>query len=132
MNLRLTIFETIRVFIFICLRDANRVLCQFSPNFNFTHGFQVSLSAFHLMAWPVRPEFFSLCQWKDLVYVSQISSENGHHSNVIQIFRSDRSKAQMPVLCFIQQFDRSGRVNPKRPLAPCYTFFNTNILKSCF
>ena len=36
------------------------------------------------------------------------------------------------VLCFIQQFDRSGRVNGKRPLAPCYTFFNTNILKSCF
>jgi hypothetical protein len=31
----------------------------------------------------VRPEFFSLYQWKDLVYVSQISSENGPHSNVI-------------------------------------------------
>jgi hypothetical protein len=26
---------------------------------------------------------------KNLVYVSQISSENGPHSNVIQIFRSD-------------------------------------------
>jgi hypothetical protein len=46
------------------------------------------------MAWPVRPEFLSLHQWKDLVYVSQISSENGPHSNFIWSFRSDRSKAQ--------------------------------------
>jgi hypothetical protein len=35
-----------------------------------------------------------------LVYVSQISSENGHHSNVIQIFRSDRSEAQMFCVSF--------------------------------
>jgi hypothetical protein len=39
--------------------------------------------AFHLMACPVRPELFSVYQWKDLVYVSQISSENGPHSDVI-------------------------------------------------
>jgi hypothetical protein len=37
----------------------------------------------------------SLYQWKDLVYVSQISSENGPHSNFIgKFFRSDRSEAQ--------------------------------------
>jgi hypothetical protein len=30
-----------------------------------------------------QPELFSLYQWKDLVSVSQISSENGPHSNVI-------------------------------------------------
>jgi hypothetical protein len=53
------------------------------------------LGAFHLMAWAVRPKYFSLYQWKDLVYVSQISGENGPHSNVIKIFRSDRSEAQM-------------------------------------
>jgi hypothetical protein len=33
------------------------------------------MRAFHLMACSVRPEFLSLYQWKDLVYVSQISSE---------------------------------------------------------
>jgi hypothetical protein len=32
---------------------------------------------------PVRPEFLSLYQWKDLAYVSKISSENGPHSNFI-------------------------------------------------
>ena len=54
-----------------------------------------SQGAFHLMAWPVRPGFLSLYQWTDLVYVSQISSENGPHSiNFIKIFRSDKSKAQ--------------------------------------
>jgi hypothetical protein len=52
------------------------------------------------MAWPVRPEFFSLYQWKDLVYVSQISSENGPHSDVINIFQSDRSEAQMFCVSF--------------------------------
>jgi hypothetical protein len=52
------------------------------------------------MAWPVRPEFFSLYQWKDLVYVSQISSENGPRSNVINIFQSDRSEAQMFCVSF--------------------------------
>jgi hypothetical protein len=46
------------------------------------------------MAGPVRPEFESLCQRKDLVYVSQISSENGPHSTFIEIIRSDRSEAQ--------------------------------------
>jgi hypothetical protein len=47
---------------------------------------------------PVRPESLSLYQWKDLVYVSQISSENGLHSNFISIFRSDRFEAQ--TFCF--------------------------------
>jgi hypothetical protein len=45
--------------------------------------FILTMGAFHWMDWPVRPEFFSLYQWKDLVYVFQISSENGPHSNVI-------------------------------------------------
>ena len=44
--------------------------------------------AFHLMAWPIRPKFFSLYQWKDVVYVSQISSEN------------DRSEDQMFCVSF--------------------------------
>jgi hypothetical protein len=35
-----------------------------------------------------------LYQWKDLVYVSQISSENGPRSNFISIFRSGRSESQ--------------------------------------
>jgi hypothetical protein len=48
-----------------------------------------------------RPKFFSLDQWKDLVYVSQISIENGPHSNVIKIFRHDRSEAQMFCVAFI-------------------------------
>jgi hypothetical protein len=52
------------------------------------------MGAIHLMAWPVRPKFFSLYQWKDPVYVSQMSSENGPHSNCIKIFRSDKSEAQ--------------------------------------
>jgi hypothetical protein len=37
---------------------------------------------------------------EDLVYVSQISSENGPHSNVIKIFQSDRSEAQMFCVSF--------------------------------
>jgi hypothetical protein len=45
-----------------------------------------SQGAFHLMAWPVRPEFLFLYQWKDLVDVSQISSENGPHSIDIDNF----------------------------------------------
>jgi hypothetical protein len=45
-----------------------------------------TVGAFHLMAWPVRPEFFSLYQWKDLVYVSQISSENGPHILILSKF----------------------------------------------
>ena len=39
------------------------------------------------MTCAVGPEFLSLYQWEDLVYVSQISSENGH-------FRLERSEAQ--------------------------------------
>jgi hypothetical protein len=39
--------------------------------------------AFQLMAWPVRPKSFYLYQWEDLVYISQISRENGPHSNFI-------------------------------------------------
>jgi hypothetical protein len=59
-----------------------------------------SQGAFHLMVWPVRPEFFSLYQWKDLVYVSQTSSENWPHSNVTKIFQSDRSEAQVFCVSF--------------------------------
>ena len=43
---------------------------------------------------------FSVYQWQDLVYVSQISSENGPYSNVIKIFQSDRSEAQMFCVSF--------------------------------
>jgi hypothetical protein len=46
------------------------------------------LGSFHLMAWPVRPEFLFLYQWKDLVSVSQISSRK------LTSFRSDRSEAR--------------------------------------
>ena len=59
-----------------------------------------SMGAFHLMAWPVRPEFESLFQLKNLVYVSQISSENGPHSNFIEInFRSARDRSEAQTFC---------------------------------
>jgi hypothetical protein len=35
-----------------------------------------------------------------MVYVSQISSENGPHSNVTKNFQSDRSEAQMFCVSF--------------------------------
>jgi GR25 family glycosyltransferase involved in LPS biosynthesis len=49
---------------------------------NLNHDFVIfqKLQGATLMA---RPEFLSLDQWKDLVYVSQISRENGPHSNFI-------------------------------------------------
>ena len=58
------------------------------------------MGAFHSMTGPVRHEYFSQYQRKDLVYVSQMSSENGPHSNVIKIFPLDRSEAQMFCISF--------------------------------
>jgi hypothetical protein len=66
------------------------------------------------MAWSVRPEFFSQYEWNDLVYVSQISSENGPHFSFIQTSGQIVSKPKRFVFHIIQQFDRSarsGRVN---------------------
>jgi hypothetical protein len=46
------------------------------------------------MARPVRPEFLSRYKWIDLAHVSRKSSENVPPSNLIQIFRSERSEVQ--------------------------------------
>jgi hypothetical protein len=70
---------------------------------NFQHR-----GAFHLIAWPIRPEFLSPYQWQNLVciHVSQISSEKEPHSNFIYIFRLDIYVQSSNVLCCIQHFDR--------------------------
>ena len=76
---------------------------------------------FLLTIWRFRfiglPEFLSVYQWKDPVYVFQISSENGPHSNIIYIFRSDMSEAQMFCVPFnnFTVLTGLGRVNGKRP-----------------
>jgi hypothetical protein len=86
--------------------------------FQFFLGRLDSMGAFHLMDWPVRPEFFSLYQWNDLIHVSQISSENGRHVILMLSKFSGQISPKPKFLCSIQQFDRSdrsGRVNRKRP-----------------
>ena len=65
------------------------------------------------MARPVRPEFLSLYNgkiWRR--FLSRTSSENGP-PNLIHISQSDSCEAQ--TLGFIQQFDKSGRINGKCP-----------------
>lgn len=76
---------------------------------NFQHR-----GAFHLIAWPIRPEFLSLYQCQNLVCVSQISSEKEPHSNFIYIFRLD-------ICPKLKHFVLHStfwlvRVNEKRPL----------------
>ena len=77
------------------------------------------------------------------MYVSQISSKKGPHSNVIKIFVFHCFVFHSTnVLCSIQQFDRSGRsgrVNGKRPMIAqtyhrhiCEPGFNYKIFRKLY
>jgi hypothetical protein len=66
------------------------------------------MGAFHLMACPVRPEFLSLHQWKDLVYMFLKYLAK---MDLIQILSKLSGqigpKHKRNVFCSIQKFDSS-------------------------
>jgi hypothetical protein len=75
-----------------------------------------------LMAWPVRPEFFSLYQWKIWSTFLKYLVETDLIL-MLSKFSGQIGPKPKSVLCSIQQFDRSdqtGRVNGKRPWFPFF------------